>query len=546
MSRNEDYLDNLLNSVTTKLNEFDDDFEQNRESLRESYRTQNSLPSKTQSALDEMRGDNFLREYEADLDLDAEDDFIREFERELEGEADSSYGQSSDGFEDQMDQLLSEAQEQGAPTGAVSGNDLQDDNFEVDTLSGSDSALDSLLDGQTDVGADNAGEKTEMLQEGSAPPEGMEGLEDIFNTDNKEWQDVPAEPAPSEPVAAEPAPAPGDAVVPDAGMNELLNESDDEALADISKMLDSEEVPQNSQNPEDPFSVEPDFEFVQASLDDGQIPEKKTKEKNPNGLFAKLMRILFGTPEELDPEAAAKYEAEKPPELSPEELKEKKKQEKELKKQQKQEAKEQKKKEKDEAKAAKAAEKAAKPKKEKKPKQKDTGPKEPALPKVPVAIMWILALSLMIFILLGSSLVGYTTTVSEARLAFDSGDYVTAYSKLQGVKLKATEEEMYHCTVALAGIQTEIDTYKSLMEQKQYELALDALIRGMGRCQVHSAEAEEWGVTDQLVKMRREIKKYLNEQFDVSEKRAKKIYKIKKRTDYTIALQEILEKLDLI
>ena len=132
MSRNEDYLDNLLNSVTTKLNEFDDDFQQNRESLRESYRTQNSLPERTQSALDEMRGDNFLRDYEEDLDLDAEDDFIREFERELEGEADSSYGSSSGGFEDQMDQLLNEAgQETPMQDSAAPVNDFVDDNLKL-------------------------------------------------------------------------------------------------------------------------------------------------------------------------------------------------------------------------------------------------------------------------------------------------------------------------------------------------------------------------------------------------------------------------------
>ena len=41
MSRSEDYLDNLLTSVTDRLNEFDDDFEQNRESFKESYQTQN-------------------------------------------------------------------------------------------------------------------------------------------------------------------------------------------------------------------------------------------------------------------------------------------------------------------------------------------------------------------------------------------------------------------------------------------------------------------------------------------------------------------------
>lgn len=84
------------------------------------------------------------------------------------------------------------------------------------------------------------------------------------------------------------------------------------------------------------------------------------------------------------------------------------------------------------------------------------------------------------------------------------------------------------------------------MEHKQYELALDALVRGYGRCEVHSAEAEEWGVSEQLTKMQATLRKLLKEQFNVTSHRARKLYKIKKRTEYTMALQEILEGLGLL
>ena len=65
---------------------------------------------------------------------------------------------------------------------------------------------------------------------------------------------------------------------------------------------------------------------------------KRKKEKNPNSPFAKLSHMLFGTPEELDPEAAAEFAAANPQNnIDPKEAKEKKKQEKELKKQKKKE-----------------------------------------------------------------------------------------------------------------------------------------------------------------------------------------------------------------
>ena len=100
MSRSEDYLDNLLTSVTDTLNEFDNDFEQNRESLKESYQTQNDLPSKTQSALDEIREENFLREFEDEINRGkSDDDFLSEFERELNGEEDADLYTAADGNE---------------------------------------------------------------------------------------------------------------------------------------------------------------------------------------------------------------------------------------------------------------------------------------------------------------------------------------------------------------------------------------------------------------------------------------------------------------
>ncbi len=259
---------------------------------------------------------------------------------------------------------------------------------------------------------------------------------------------------------------------------------------------------------------------------------------------------MFGTPEELNPELAAEYEAAKAAaggEPDPKEIKEKKKAEKELKKQQKKEAAELKKQEKDAAKAEKAAQKAAKaaskPKKEKKPKNK--APKEPPLPKVPVIMMWALSLSLMVLILLASSLLGYSVPVRASKEAFESGDYVTAYAKLQGVKVKKADEELFQAASTLAGIQTQLDAYTSLMEQKQYEMALDALIRGAGRCRLHSADAQEWGVSKQLGALETQFHQLLKEQFDVSKRKAKILYKISKRSEYTLELHKILSKLGL-
>ncbi len=617
MSRSEDYLDNLLTSVTDRLNEFDDDFEQNRESFKESYQTQNDLPSKTQSALDEIREENFLREFEDELNKGrADEDFLAEFERELNGEdvqpaaqeepeldlLDELFSQMNEEKDDQtiempqpdqtdadpfadmrtmepdeaasssdehtlepdflsdedLTSMLKEPEEEPAVPDLTSMLKEPEEEPAIPDFSGFDdepatAAMDSGNDEATtalnDEEPQTVAMDTQEQEKSMEAPKGMEGLEDIFgdilgddadSLINELENGTLSEDADRTQQNTEP--------ILDDRLKDILDGSDEDALSEIDQLLDADSD-SGTQEKEDPLAMAPDFSYEESSLGDGETGEKKKREKNKNGLFGKISRMLFGTPAELDPEAAAEYEAAKAAmkqtEEDPKAVKERKKQEKEQKKQQKKEEAEKKKQEKDAAKAEKAAKKAAKPKKEKKPKQKKQVPKEPPLPKVPVMMMWILALSLMVLVFLGTFLIGYSTPVKASKEAFEKGDYVTAYEKLQGIKVRAADKDLLKASSALAGIQAQLDAYIALMEQKQYEMALDALIRGYGRCLLNSADAEEWGVLDELEKMQDQFDLLLKEQFDVTKHRAKKLYNINKRSEYTLALHEILDKLGL-
>lgn len=614
MSRNEDYLDNLLTSVTDRLSEFDDAFEQNRESLKQSYQTQNDLPPKTQSALNEVREDSFLKEFEQELQSDGlDDDFMREFEREMNGggsslfdsqqpgsmqddavtglyddlmQPDALSGLADDplpaddsvrtedrtglsdavGLEETADldgltQALDMVQPDGPPE-AANDADLVPDTMSQDELDAlfqsqngpesqtqddffsqiSDQMQESFPDEMQEFMSEEAGisasdgqdfPQTGETQEGTMEaPEGMEGLEDIFG----DLMDGAADHADVTQGM-------------DSGLNDHTSAVNEEEFSEITRMLeeDGSDAGQADANPM-AMAGGPDFSFAESDIPNNEESGKKRKkEKNPNSPFAKLSHMLFGTPEELDPEAAAEFAAANPQNnIDPKEAKEKKKQEKELKKQKKKEEAEEKKKEKEAAKAEKEAKKASKPKKEKKPKPpKSKKPKEPPLPKVPVMMMWVVALSIMVLVFLGTSLVGYTSAVSASKDAFHKGDYVAAYTKLRGIKVKKADQELYQAASALAGVQVELDAYTALMEQKQYEMALDALVRGYGRCAIHSAQAEEWGVSDELKGFEDKLDQLLKEQFNVSKRKAKKLYKIKKRSEYTLQLQEILEGLGL-
>ena len=86
MGNNEDYLDSLLNNVTKKLSEYDEDFEQKKETA-DAYMTKRNLPPKTMKALETVRENQFLREFEKELKQENVDDFLAAFEAELEDDA---------------------------------------------------------------------------------------------------------------------------------------------------------------------------------------------------------------------------------------------------------------------------------------------------------------------------------------------------------------------------------------------------------------------------------------------------------------------------
>ena len=402
MSRSEDYLDNLLTSVTDRLNEFDDDFEQNRESFKESYQTQNDLPSKTQSALDEIREENFLREFEDELNKGrADEDFLAEFERELNGEdvqpaaqeepeldlLDELFSQMNEEKDDQtiempqpdqtdadpfadmrtmepdeaasssdehtlepdflsdedLTSMLKEPEEEPAVPDLTSMLKEPEEEPAIPDFSGFDdepatAAMDSGNDEATtalnDEEPQTVAMDTQEQEKSMEAPKGMEGLEDIFgdilgddadSLINELENGTLSEDADRTQQNTEP--------ILDDRLKDILDGSDEDALSEIDQLLDADSD-SGTQEKEDPLAMAPDFSYEESSLGDGETGEKKKREKNKNGLFGKISRMLFGTPAELDPEAAAEYEAAKAAmkqtEEDPKAVKERKKQEKEL------------------------------------------------------------------------------------------------------------------------------------------------------------------------------------------------------------------------
>lgn len=572
MRNNEDYLDSLLNNVTKKLSEFDEDFEQKKQTS-DAYMTKKNLPPKTMKALETVRENQFLREFEDELKQDDADSFLAEFEAELENEAlefeqtkEAQSADDDDAYMDQIEHLVSESQSepQADEIEWMPGFDLQSDlagaenEFPEDMLSDekafadmSDIQLEELpeefaeLPMEEEQGEDIPMPESDMPD---APPEGMEALGSLFDDiESEPEEEVPLEDSEPDEVVEETL-LPEDEELDDEGIMNLLNGlSEDEALSDIGKMLEADE---QSISLED-LGAEPENLTHAADLAESSQAAKSAKKEKKRGFFAKLLDLMFGEDEDDADDLQAVAEAGDLENISDENLeilramsgdmaeasedKSEKKDKKEKKK------KEKKKKEPKEKKPKEPKQK--KPKKEKKPKEK--APREKPLPKGPVIMIWLLALSIFALVFLGNNMLMKKNALRASEQRFDRGDYVGSYEEFAGIKIGESETQMYERAKVLAGVQTELNAYYSMMEVRKLDLALDCLVRALGRSDLHMAGAEEWGVTTQMNSLVSEITMQLMDQFNVTADQARELYAIEERDDYSLALDEILKGLGL-
>lgn len=578
MRNNEDYLDSLLNNVTQKLSEFDEDFEQKKETA-DAYMTKRNLPPKTMKALKTVRENQFLRDFEKELKQDNVDDFLAAFEAELEDDEQEyertravkvdepvvSLDQPPAAPEEPESKVMSDQEFFGTP------DDAPVDDLMVDTFADLGDFVELPPEEPAVQAADAAPVKKDASEEKEAIglPEGMEELESLFD-DGDEFSlgsgdafgDKTVDFGPVGQDGVDPVPesdGTGDTILPEDGdmgdtdiMDFLNNMSEDEALSDIGKMLeaDGQEI-----SLED-LSAEPENLFHAADVAESRkAPAAEKAKPKKQGFFAKLMDLLFGEDEE-ESEPAVIEGADDLENISDENMEilkamngdkltepEGKKGKKAKKEKKKKEKKEKPPKEKKEKKPREKKPKKEKPKKEK-PK-KTPGPKEKPLPKGPVVLIWIFALSVFALVFIGNSLLSYSSSISAAETNFDQGHYVASYKELAGMKIRGGDEEIYAKAKLLAGVQAELDAYYSMMEVRKFDLALDCLVRGLGRAELHRAEAGELGIELQLNTVADEIEMQLADQFNVTKEKAAELYDISRRDDYSLELDAILYELGL-
>ncbi len=389
----------------------------------------------------------------------------------------------------------------------------------------------------------------------------------------------------SEPMELEPESEP-EATGTDFEINTLDDDAWTEPKTETSEAEGSEEQPQRSKEEQDLLDMIADLPsdeelsgLAESLRTDGQNDEAdlnkmetggaeesetapaeedtaKADKKEKKGFFKKLVSVLFGESEEDElTEKEETSEAAVPPEDLENMSEENRQILEELnaagkaKEEDKPEEKEDKKKEKKakkEKKQKQKKEKKPKEKKEKKPKKPKEVDLSPPLPRKPVILIFVMGISVILLVLLLSNLSGYSVNISSAKDAYASQDYVEAYNKLAGAKIKEQDKTFYEKVALLASVQGELENGNALYDAKQYKMALDSYVCALGRYDANSAKAEEYNIKEANDVLAEQIAAQLSERFSVSTDTAREIYAIKDRREYTNQIYEIVDALGLM
>lgn len=575
MANSEDYLDGLLNSVQNVRKDVTDAQKQTEEILREKQEQRNKIkpqddfmeasgirdykpePSTHENLRKALSEDEFLKKFEEELDedIDESDSFIREFEDEI-AQDELSYEQDEQpaSFMNNIENIVNQAKEQ------LEHEEQAEDTDEIPILH---------IDEDTAEDDESVNEEAEQIRlDEEAEPE-----EDSLDVDD----DLPAlDGYGADEMDEQFAKDQGEASIGEAGedllakyleMNgteqdeesSLIDEDDDnidlmgllsgdDDLNDIGSLLqaDGEDAPlEEAQETFDEMAEKTDTSSEEALQHvKNQAAGKEADKAGEKGLKALLAKIkaIF---QKKEPDAEVLDLSQTPQEdlgqenleilkeLSAAEAKSKKE-----------------KKEKKEKKPKK--EKKQKAPKEKKPKVKKERPqrmpKEPDnSPKIPtklIVVFLILAMSIVVFVTITQHMTGYKLSMTEARTAYNAGDYFAAYEDLMGMDLKESDEDLFKKSRLLGDLQKKNKEYQVFVKRKMYDLALDSLVSGVARYQDNLDEAKTLGIEEEYTKEGDALVQLLQDQYGVSVDDAVSMYRLN-REQYSIKIDEIVETLNL-
>lgn len=158
--------------------------------------------------------------------------------------------------------------------------------------------------------------------------------------------------------------------------------------------------------------------------------------------------------------------------------------------------------------------------------------------RVGAAIVFVLFGIFAVFIIVGTNIFSYNSSISQAAAYFDEDKYNSAYDALWGLEIKEKDAELYSKVQMVMYLNKQWNSYENYTNIRMYPEALDSLLKGIQKYDNHIEDAKELEVSADYKKIRNEILKELKEEYSLTEKEAYKLLSIENQADYS---QEVIQ-----
>ena len=163
---------------------------------------------------------------------------------------------------------------------------------------------------------------------------------------------------------------------------------------------------------------------------------------------------------------------------------------------------------------------------------------EGSINRVGAAIVFVFFGGIAAFVIAGTNIFSYKSSVNRAEKYFSDDAYLEAYTELSGLDIKAKDEELYQQVETVMYVDKELNSYRNYTNIRMYPEALHSLLRGLEKYDAHIQDARDMDVAEDYEKLRNKILDELQNEYNVSEKTA---YKLLAETDQATYSTQVIE-----
>jgi hypothetical protein len=162
--------------------------------------------------------------------------------------------------------------------------------------------------------------------------------------------------------------------------------------------------------------------------------------------------------------------------------------------------------------------------------------------KVGASILFAICGILAAVVILGTNIYSYSLNIKRAATELDRQRYTEAYKQVYGLKVDASDKELYDKIITVMYVDKELDSYHNYKDMGKYPEALDSLLKGLERYQKYKEAAKSLGIKNDIETIHKQIVTELNNQFNITEKEGMLLINMDDQVDYSNQIFDIATK----